>query len=95
VGNSHKYGSQCDGNTIDSDVGKVAFLVVTQMSADELRQKVQNDLMDIKEVRVFPYFIQNSISQTKDGETGVRDKDNSKRRQNGDRGKKGCTYCKN
>jgi len=55
---------------IDSDVGKVAFLVVTQMSADELRQKVQNDLMDIKEVRVFPYFIQNSISQTKDGETG-------------------------
>jgi len=62
---------------IDSDVGKVAFLVVTQMSADELRQKVQNDLMDIKEVRVFPYFIQNSISQTKDGETGVRDKDNS------------------
>jgi len=43
---------------IDSDVGKVAFLVVTQMSADELRQKVQNDLMDIKEVRVFPYFIQ-------------------------------------
>jgi len=26
--------------------------------------------MDIKEVRVFPYFIQNSISQTKDGETG-------------------------
>jgi len=41
---------------IDSDVGKVAFLVVTQMSADELRQKVQNDLMDIKEVRVFPYL---------------------------------------
>jgi len=53
---------------IDSDVGKVAFLVVTQMSADELRQKVQNDLMDIKEVRVFPYFIQNS---DKDNSSGV------------------------
>ncbi|HHV30668.1 MAG TPA: chemotaxis protein CheA, partial [Clostridium sp.] len=62
---------------INADISKVAFLTITQMSADALEHKAQNDLMDVSEVRVFPYLDTNSQFQMKVEEVGVRDKDNT------------------
>ncbi|RXE57650.1 chemotaxis protein CheA, partial [Acetivibrio mesophilus] len=62
---------------INADISKVAFLTITQMSADALEHKAQNDLMDVSEVRVFPYLDPNSQFQMKVEEVGVRDKDNT------------------
>lgn len=61
---------------IDADIGKVAFLAITQMSADALEHKMQNDLMDVSEVKVFPYLAENSQYQVEVEEVGARDKDN-------------------
>ena len=61
----------------DADINKVAFLVGTQMSADELRQKAQNELMDVSEVEVYTYLDKNSLSTMNFEEPMVQDKGNS------------------
>lgn len=47
----------------DADINKVAFLVITQMSADALEHKALNDLMDVRNVNVYPYLAEYSQSQ--------------------------------
>jgi len=61
----------------DADINKVAFLVGTQMSPDELRQKAQNELMDVSEVEVYTYLDKNSLSTMNFEEPMVQDKGNS------------------
>ena len=63
---------------VDADISKVAFLLITQMSADALEHKAQGNLMDVTEVRVFPYFTENSRFPIKVEEIGRKGKvDNS------------------
>jgi len=63
----------------NADVDKVAFLLITQMSADALAHKAQNDLMDVNEVSVFPYHAENLQPQKKIEKTDIKTEDEEKR----------------
>jgi len=62
---------------IDTDISKIAFLVLTQMNEDALEHKARNDLMDVSEVKVFPYLTEDSQFKTKIDDDGERDKNNA------------------
>lgn len=62
---------------IDTDISKIAFLVLTQMNEDALEHKARNDLMDVSEVKVFPFLTEDSQFKTKIDDDGERDKNNA------------------
>ncbi|AGC68770.1 chemotaxis protein CheA [Thermoclostridium stercorarium subsp. stercorarium DSM 8532] len=62
---------------VDSDICNVAFLVITQMSAAALEHKARNDLMDVSDVKVFPYSVDTAEHVIKAYETETRDMDNA------------------
>lgn len=49
-----------------TDISRVAFLIITQMSADALANKAKSELMDVTSVEVFPYHICSLNSQIHD-----------------------------
>jgi len=63
--------------SIDADISKVSFLVITQMNADELEYKAKNDLMDVSDVTVYPYIVKKLQSQIELEEDEMKDKDNT------------------
>jgi len=63
----------------NADIDKVAFLLITQMNADALAHKAQNDLMDVSEVNVFPYRVENLQPQKKVEETSIKTANEEKR----------------
>ena len=62
---------------VGTDISEISFLTITQMSADALEQKAKIELMDVSEVKVYPYRNETSQSQIKDVESGVQEKDNN------------------
>lgn len=61
---------------VDTDINNVAFLVVTQMSADALEYKALNDLMDVSRVKVYPYHAEYSKEPVSEDEGESQDNGN-------------------